>query len=546
MSNEEDDDLHTEGIRIVGAAPAGDTAGLDRASLDPDDDPFASWFEPGAGSTARPVTSSTPPVGAASEEFHMPDWTEPPTGAVPRVVADELTNNPTVAAPVYRGAQQGLGDDFEEVDFDDLEEDHLRVGALDSDRTPDDEWDEFEEQYVKPRATRPVTGATRKAKAAPARTTGSQRRTPTGSTRAASPASGRGPRTGSGERVRARAPRPDAALDDQTNPLSARDLDRADGGADSPAAEPARKAPGPRPRKAPAPAQRPHDAGGVGGDRNLGQAVGVGVAFIAVGLACFFLGPLATMLLITVVIGIAVTEFFGAMQLGGYEPAGVVGLVATVGILWGAYAKGAAAYPIVLGLLVIVTLLWFLFVNRHEQAVMNAGATMFGSLYVGGLASFAALMVGAFKDGPEPKAGVWLLFAAVLASVAYDVAGYFIGRSFGATPLWASLRAASPNKTQEGMIGGVIVSMVVVYSYLGIAKLSALGGGDFTNLRVGLFSVFCAMAAPLGDLCESAVKRDLGVKDMSAILPGHGGIMDRFDALLFVLPVAYFVATTAV
>lgn len=155
------------------------------------------------------------------------------------------------------------------------------------------------------------------------------------------------------------------------------------------------------------------------------------------------------------------------MQLGGYAPAGVVGLAGTVGILWGAYARGAAAYPIVLGLLVIVTLLWFLFVNRGEQAVMNAGATMFGSLYVGGLASFATLMVGAFKDSAEPKAGVWLLLAAVLASVAYDVAGYFIGRSFGATPLWASLRSASPNKTQEGMIGGVIVSMVVVYSYLG-------------------------------------------------------------------------------
>jgi phosphatidate cytidylyltransferase len=104
----------------------------------------------------------------------------------------------------------------------------------------------------------------------------------------------------------------------------------------------------------------------------------------------------------------------------------------------------------------------------------------------------------------------------------------------GSTPL----SAASPNKTQEGLIGGVlsaIVATVVIVGFFGVSPI-----GDSIAKTI-VFAVLCAIAAPLGDLSESFIKRDLKVKDMGSVLPGHGGVLDRFDALLFVLPTAYFV-----
>lgn len=314
----------------------------------------------------------------------------------------------------------------------------------------------------------------------------------------------------------------------------------------------------PRPRRRPdgaqgAPPARSAPAStvakaGIGGDRNMGQAVGIGLTLIVIGIVCFMIGSVTTMLLVTVVIGFCMFELIGALRGGGFNPAGLLMLAGTVGMLWGAYWRGPAAYPVVLGLLTMGTLVWFLVVHPGDQQVMNAGATILGTLYVAGLGSFAALIVGLPVYGKvgdmDGKFGVGLLVAAVVASVSYDVAGYFVGRQFGGTPLGATLRAASPNKTQEGMIGGVVVSILATLLFLSTAKLPIFAGKGL-SLPIGLASVLCALAAPFGDLCESMIKRDLDVKDMSQTLPGHGGVLDRFDGLLFVLPVAYFVALYA-
>jgi len=127
-----------------------------------------------------------------------------------------------------------------------------------------------------------------------------------------------------------------------------------------------------------------------------------------------------------------------------------------------------------------------------------------------------------------------VLIAAVIAAVSHDVGAYFVGKYLGRTPL----SAASPNKTQEGLIGGVLTSLVVTFVVVGLFGISPVG--DQIS-QAFIFALLCALIAPLGDLCESFIKRDLGIKDMGSVLPGHGGVLDRFDALLFVLPVAYFV-----
>jgi phosphatidate cytidylyltransferase len=160
------------------------------------------------------------------------------------------------------------------------------------------------------------------------------------------------------------------------------------------------------------------------------------------------------------------------------------------------------------------------------EPTINSAVTLLAVLHVGVLGSFAALILGL----PD---GVGILIGVVLAVVANDVGALAVGQTVGRAPLAPDI---SPNKTLEGLLGGGIASVVVSLLFLaGIGHLTPWDGRS--ALLLGLV---VAVAAPLGDLCESMLKRDLGIKDMGGFLPGHGGVLDRFDALLFALPAAWF------
>ena len=154
--------------------------------------------------------------------------------------------------------------------------------------------------------------------------------------------------------------------------------------------------------------------------------------------------------------------------------------------------------------------------------------TLLGVVWVGLLGSFAALLLNPTLH--PSRRGVAFLFGAVLATVAYDVVSFFFGSQFGRRPLSPSV---SPYKTWEGLIAGMASAIFVSVVLVGNMHPWSFSRG----LALGLV---VAVAAPLGDLCESMIKRDIGVKDMSAVLPGHGGLLDRFDAMLFVLPSVYY------
>jgi len=123
----------------------------------------------------------------------------------------------------------------------------------------------------------------------------------------------------------------------------------------------------------------------------------------------------------------------------------------------------------------------------------------------------------------------------VVCVVGADVVAYFVGRAVGATPL---LPHVSPNKTIEGLIGGAIAA-VVLGGVVGVMLHPWADKGIVAGVGLG---IVVAITAPLGDLAESLLKRDLGIKDMGSFLPGHGGFIDRFDAILFALPAAYYLA----
>ena len=305
-------------------------------------------------------------------------------------------------------------------------------------------------------------------------------------------------------------------------------------------AEPVRRPPGPRRRRPAAAAPRSTALGADtgGGGRNLPMAVAVGVALVAIGGGCFYLGAVASMILVTIVLCLCAAEFFTSLSQSGYRPAGLLGVAAVAGLSIAPLYYGFFAYPVVFGLTTLTGLAWFLFVQPGEGAVMNLGVTLLGVAYVGGLGSFATLTLGVgrvVETDATSNQGIGILVAAVLVTVSYDVGAYFVGKSFGNTPL----TKVSPNKTQEGLVGGVAAAIVVPFLILWLSKWAPVGVDWATAIR---FCLICAVMAPVGDLCESALKRDLGVKDMGTLLPGHGGVLDRFDAMLFVLPTAYFMA----
>ncbi|MGH9246718.1 MAG: phosphatidate cytidylyltransferase [Acidimicrobiales bacterium] len=266
------------------------------------------------------------------------------------------------------------------------------------------------------------------------------------------------------------------------------------------------------------------------GPRDLQTALIVGVGFAAVALFLFWLGPLYTMFLVTGVILLAAAEFFNALRRAGHQPATLLGIASCAGMVLAVYWKGPAAIPIVLFLAVVFSLLWYWFgAAGGERPVTGVSLTLFGVCYIGVLGSFAALLL-------QQPHGIGLLLGAVVPAVGYDVGGLLVGRSFGRSPL----TAISPNKTWEGLAGGIILAVLATVVILGFPIGVHPWGSFWPAFRVGV--AVGLIAAPLGDLCESLLKRDLGVKDMGELLPGHGGLLDRFDALLFALPTTYYVA----
>jgi phosphatidate cytidylyltransferase len=278
-----------------------------------------------------------------------------------------------------------------------------------------------------------------------------------------------------------------------------------------------------RPRPAPSAAGTDEDMK-LGGRPDALVRVVTGLGVAAVALVCLSLGRGATMILATVVIGLCTLELYQALHTRGFRPAALIGLVASVAIVPLAYDRGEFAFPFVFSMVVVFSLLWYVFGVVHTRPTASWAVTVAGFAYTGGLGAFAGLLL-AYADG------VGLILGVAIPVITYDVVGYFVGSQFGKSRLAPDL---SPNKTVEGLIGGmtgaIVVSVLVVKQ---ITPWNDLGDAFALGLTV-------AIMAPLGDLAESMIKRDLNIKDFGTLLPGHGGVLDRFDALLVCLPAVYF------
>jgi phosphatidate cytidylyltransferase len=274
---------------------------------------------------------------------------------------------------------------------------------------------------------------------------------------------------------------------------------------------------------------------GAGTERDLPVAIGAGLALGVAVLIAAKIGALAVLVLVTAIMVVAAFELYETLRTRGYHPATLLGLVGTGSMLGAVYWKGEDAMPLVLGLFVVFTFLWYLAGVVHARPSMNVAITIMAFMYVGFLGSFAALLLripGITSKGVLAHDGITLFLLPVIATVAYDVGAYAIGGRTGRTPLAPSI---SPNKTWEGLVGATVVTFVVTLLVVAIFKVH-----PWTIGRAFWLAAVVCVAAPLGDLSESMIKRDLGVKDMGRVLPGHGGVLDRIDGLLFVAPAAYY------
>lgn len=271
------------------------------------------------------------------------------------------------------------------------------------------------------------------------------------------------------------------------------------------------------------------------GERDMPMAVLVGVIMAAAILVAMWFSPAAALVVVVVVLGLASVEFFNALRVAEYQPAVLLGLASVVSMPLAVYWRGLSAVVPVLVLTVIFGALWYLTGVGTGGALRGLASTILSVAYIGVCGSHAALILAI------PDHGTGLLMAAILFTVAYDVGGMVVGRAAGRNPL----SQASPNKTLEGLVGGCLITLAVglIMGLLALPTPVADGPGDIWTAL--LLAASAAIAAPIGDLAESLIKRDLEIKDMSTLLPGHGGLLDRFDGMLFVLPITYYVALVA-
>lgn len=262
--------------------------------------------------------------------------------------------------------------------------------------------------------------------------------------------------------------------------------------------------------------------------RDMPKAVGVGLLLLAVVAGSLFLVKGVFVGLAVLAVGAALWELAQAFRRRALSLPLLPLWVGTAGMLVSAYTSGREALMVSFFLTVVGVVVWRAIDGQAENALRDAAAGVFAATYLPLLAGFAMLMLAQ----PQGEIRVCLF---ILLAVANDVGGFFAGVRFGKHPLAPSV---SPKKSWEGLAGSFLLALVV-----GVVGAALLGAPWWVGVALGAATPLTATA---GDLAESLLKRDMELKDMGSLLPGHGGVLDRLDSMLLTAPFVYLLLSVSV
>jgi phosphatidate cytidylyltransferase len=234
-------------------------------------------------------------------------------------------------------------------------------------------------------------------------------------------------------------------------------------------------------------------------------------------------------LLIAVMATLGTWEFYRMASQLKIQPITYLGMAWVLLIVLSPHCPHAATMPFLITSAIVVSLIWLLFRSPRERAFTNWAWTMAGILYIGWMLSY-------WVELRSLEAGKELVFWAMFTTFASDTSAFFIGKAWGKHALAPSI---SSGKTWEGAIGGLLASIIASLILRTIFPL------PFSYWQIALLGCIISLFAQLGDLTESLLKRNTGVKDAGKLIPGHGGILDRIDSLIFTGVIVYYCVVLA-
>ncbi len=264
----------------------------------------------------------------------------------------------------------------------------------------------------------------------------------------------------------------------------------------------------------------------------LAKRLWVAIILLPIGLVLISIGGIPFALLIATFMGLAAWEYDRLYRAGGFKPAGVLIPAGALLLLYGRIASGFESAPWMISLVILASMTYHLvaYERGSDTAGSDFGITLAGVLYFGWIGGYLVSL----RELPDGK---WWFLVALPAVWLADSGAYFIGRKFGKHKLSPRL---SPKKSWEGYLGGIVTGS------LGAALLTLVwqvGAGPDSSLSIwksALLGLTLSTLTPLGDLGESMIKRQFGIKDSSNLIPGHGGVFDRIDSWLWAGVIAYY------
>ncbi len=268
------------------------------------------------------------------------------------------------------------------------------------------------------------------------------------------------------------------------------------------------------------------------------KRLGVAIVLIPIVLGCVWVGGPLLATLLSLASGLAAWEFYRLAGARGVRPLSAVGIVVSALLPVAVHARylGVWVPPVsAVALLVPLLLTGVLFARGSAGGPMaSLGVTLAGIVYTGGMLSFAYAL-RYHELVVDARGGTALVLLPLVVTWLNDSGAYLAGRAFGRARLMPTV---SPSKTWAGAYGAVVASVLTTWA-LAAFLLPHMAHLSLSPLGIVVVGVGLSLAAQVGDLAESMFKREAGVKDSSHLIPGHGGVLDRVDSLLFTLPVGY-------